>query len=366
MPVRGLARYRLAREGHRFACIALVIGVAGLVVAQEARVPPDATIRLQRTSCFGSCPVYTVTIDARGGVTYEGERFVRVVGRRTARIDTAAVAGLLATAERSGFFQMRDAYRLIDHPDGSRTSVSDLPTTIVAITANGRAKTVEDYLDAPDALAELERAIDAAAGSRRWVFIDEDALRALTRSGWSAASEEGATLLQQAIERDDVAIARRLIELGSTLHGPAGHRLTPLLTARSAAMVDLLVRSGADPNERPSGSIAARTALMAAATRDASVAESLLRAGARIEDTDDGRTALWYAACAGNWRTVAVLLAAGADPAGSREMPAAACARQAQGSLSPTHRALDRGRPTSRDFDQVIALLNDAQRRVKR
>ena len=56
----------------RFA-FALVIGLAGPAVAQEPDVPPDASIRLQRTSCLGPCPIYTVTIDARGTVTYDGE-----------------------------------------------------------------------------------------------------------------------------------------------------------------------------------------------------------------------------------------------------------------------------------------------------
>ena len=64
----------------------LAIGLAGAAMAQEPEVPPDALIRLQRTSCFGPCPIYTVTIDARGTVTFDGERFVRVVGRKTMQI----------------------------------------------------------------------------------------------------------------------------------------------------------------------------------------------------------------------------------------------------------------------------------------
>jgi hypothetical protein len=130
-----------------------------------------------------------------------------------AQIDPAAVATLLARAERIGFFQMRDAYRVIEYPNGSHTSVSDLPTKIVTITANGRTKRVEDYVAAPDALAEFEREIDDAAGTKRWVFLDEDALEELRRSGWSASSDEGAAFLHQALRSDDVQIARRLIEL---------------------------------------------------------------------------------------------------------------------------------------------------------
>ena len=119
----------------------LAIGVAACpVLAQEPQVPADAVIRLQRTSCYGPCPIYTVTIDARGTVTYEGERSVRVAGRRTAKVDPSIVAGLLTRADRIGFFDMRDAYRAIEHPDGTSTMVTDLPTKFVTVTVNGRTK----------------------------------------------------------------------------------------------------------------------------------------------------------------------------------------------------------------------------------
>jgi ankyrin repeat protein len=199
------------------------------------------------------------------------------------------------------------------------------------------------------------------------VFLDENALEELTRSGWLASSEEGATLLQQAIERDDVAIARRLIELGSDLDGPRNNRLPPLLSARSRLMVELLVKAGANPNERPIGRVAGRTPLMTTSYKAASVAEALLKAGARLEDMDDGRTALWYAACEGNWRVVAVLLGAGANPRGSTGMSALECTtptRQREAGWRRT--VLDRGRPTVEDFDRVIGLLENAEKRIKR
>ena len=56
---------------------ALVIGLTGSAAAQGVDVPADALIHMQRTSCFGTCPIYAVTIDGRGAVTYDGERFVR-------------------------------------------------------------------------------------------------------------------------------------------------------------------------------------------------------------------------------------------------------------------------------------------------
>jgi hypothetical protein len=347
--------------------LALVTALAGSSAAQGGEVPADASIRLQRTSCLGTCPVYTVTIDARGTVTYDGERHVRAVGRSTARITAASVAKLLATAERMHFFDLRDAYKQIDNPDGTVWVVSDLPTTIITITVNGRTKRVESYVGAPESVAALQREIDEVAGTKRWIFLDEPTLTALLRSGWLASSNEGAGLLHQAIQRDDVPIARTLIEAGADLGGPAENRLPPLGLARSGSMVDLLVRAGANVSERPVDRAGARTPLMTTAYKDAGVAEALLKAGARLEDMDDGCTALWYAACAGNWRVVSVLLNAGANPRGTAGIPAAECARRArQDTLNHRPTVLDRGMPTVEDFDRVIALLQRAEERSKR
>jgi Domain of unknown function (DUF6438) len=143
---------------------ALAIALAAWpALAQQPEVPPDAMIRLQRTSCYGPCPIYTITIDASGTVTYEGERAVRVVGRRTAKIDTSTVAGLLARVESIRFFEMRDAYRVIENPDGTVSMVTDLPTKFVTVTVNGRTKKVEDF--APPVIGDFrvrgrERAVN--------------------------------------------------------------------------------------------------------------------------------------------------------------------------------------------------------------
>lgn len=89
--------------------------------AQTVAVPDDAVIRLERTSCFGECPVYTVTIDARGNVIYDGARAVRVEGRQIDRIPLVNVAAILETAERVGF---RNEHTAVDDgPIGCRCEI---------------------------------------------------------------------------------------------------------------------------------------------------------------------------------------------------------------------------------------------------
>jgi hypothetical protein len=347
--------------------VLLVVGLPRNSAAQLDDVPADTVIHLERTSCFGPCPIYAVTIDAQGTITYNGIKFVRVVGRQIAHIAPSLVARLLATAARVHFFDLHDAYRVIENPDGTVMTVTDQPTTIVTITVNGRTKRVEDYVGAPDSLMSFEREVDDVARTIRWIFLDEATLEELRTAGWSASGDEGATLLQQAIGRDDLAIARTLIEMGGRLDGPPTNRLPALVFAHSAAMVDLLVHAGADPNERPIGKVAAMTPLMGTAYKDAGVAEALIKAGARVDDVDNERNALWYAACRGNWRVVTVLLRAGASVHGPAEMSALECTRRVrQGALARQRTVFDSGQPTVDDYDRVIALLEQAEKPIKR
>jgi len=173
-------------------CLLVAVGLATTPAPTAAQdVPNDFVIKLERTSCFGECPVYSVSIDAVGNVTYEGTKFVRVEGRQTDRIQVSRVAALLATAERIGFFDLRDQYRTIRNPDGTETIVTDLPTAFVTITGGGQSKRVEDYIGAPQALKQLEQLIDDTAGTKRWIRLDPQTLQQLV-PGWLVAVSRGA------------------------------------------------------------------------------------------------------------------------------------------------------------------------------
>lgn len=121
-------------------------------------------IRLERDVCLGRCPSYTVEIAGDGSVTYDGRACVAVRGEQRARISADAVRGLVAKFRDLDFFTLRDRYA---------SEVTDHPTTTTAITYDGRTKSVVDYvgLEAgmPRAVTGLEDAVDAAAGTKRWI-----------------------------------------------------------------------------------------------------------------------------------------------------------------------------------------------------
>jgi hypothetical protein len=347
----------------------LIAGVALIAVAASSMafstgpqaIPDDFVITLTRSTCFGECPAYAVSVDAKGNVTYEGKKFVRVEGRQTDRVPVARVAALAATVERIRFFELDERYRFIHTPDGRAISISHRPTTFVMVTSAGRSKHIEDYIGAPESLKQLEKQIDETARTKRWITLDERTLRQMIRDGWSPSAEERSELLRKALQADDVSVIRVLLENGADPK-EANYRTNtmPLMMVRSAAAARALIEAGANPLALNQ---IGETALSRAVYLAPDVSELLLNAGVRADQPDwYGRTPLGQAACGGNAGVVKLLLARGADPtrhpAGESALE---CARQSQGyeGLYP-QRLIDTDPPFIKDFDTVIALLEQA------
>jgi hypothetical protein len=156
---------------NRIAILPLV-GVAACSATAPKPQPADTTFRvsLNRAACFGSCPVYRVEIASDGLVKFTGSKSVAepsvpCQGARQWRIAPAAVRRLEDFIDRSGFFDLnQSAYR---------AKVTDQPTFYVAVTRNGRTKSVEDYAGRqagmPAVVGKLEEEIDAAAADRECV-----------------------------------------------------------------------------------------------------------------------------------------------------------------------------------------------------
>ena len=129
---------------------------------------PIIRITLERTPCFGSCPVYTVTVHRSGRVVFSGKEHVRMKGVRSGRISAAAFATLVKKIDEINFFSLRDRYDG-KNPDGTGVTVTDLPTRKTSVTRGKRTKTVENYFRGPPGLDELEKLIDELAKTGRWI-----------------------------------------------------------------------------------------------------------------------------------------------------------------------------------------------------
>src|SRR5262245_5862365 len=270
--------------------VLLAVVLLTSAAAQPAGAP-DAEITLERTACFGTCPVYSVRILGQGDVEYTGKAHVRVVGPARRRISVAAVRQLLDIVERAGYFQMEPEYRYLIGPDGSRGTVTDLPTTTTGVRIGDRRHRVVDYAFAPDALRQIERAIDRTAGTARWISVDRGAIDELIREGWKPTSREGYQYLVAAVERADLDTVDALLTAGVD---PNAQTPGILPYAGDPKIVARLIDGGADVNATsPSGD----TVLMIAVrSGDAEKVRLLLAAGALVTSSNSpGQTALQMA-----------------------------------------------------------------------
>ncbi len=134
-----------------------------------SEVGSGAAITLERTACFGECPVYRIAVSPSGLLTYEGSANVRRIGTATAQIPPDRVNALLVELERAGYFTFASRYAASE-PTCRRYS-TDSPTTISSATFKGRTKRIEhDYGcgGVPGALTVLEKRIDEVLESDQW------------------------------------------------------------------------------------------------------------------------------------------------------------------------------------------------------
>ena len=139
-----------------FAIAFLILLCALPAVAEdEHRCEDDVVITIERSSCFGSCPIYSAKIYADGSVVYVGKEFVKEVGERRFKITPERVQQLIKEFEKIDYFSLKDKYD---------AEVTDLPTTTTSICLEGKKKKVVNYFGAPQKLHELENRIDELAG----------------------------------------------------------------------------------------------------------------------------------------------------------------------------------------------------------
>ena len=146
---------------------------------ESGRVRPPiqnlAQVTLERSVCFGRCPVYRIVISADGHVEYLGMQFVKAEGKRSKNVNVAALRQLRDELNKVGYFGLHDL-------DTSMVScedpTTDLPTVIISVRADGKFKSIKHYRGCGGAasalLSQLEDAIDRIGGVVEWVGTREE------------------------------------------------------------------------------------------------------------------------------------------------------------------------------------------------
>ncbi|MDQ5824794.1 MAG: DUF6438 domain-containing protein [Chloroflexota bacterium] len=117
-------------------------------------------VSLSRSMCLGACPDYTVFVNGRGEVTFQGRYYTRVTGTATTTIDQDKVAEIVREIHRADFFSLDNDYS---------AEVTDLPTYTLSVQFGRRSKTVSAYGAGPLKLHILESRIDQILNTQQWI-----------------------------------------------------------------------------------------------------------------------------------------------------------------------------------------------------
>ncbi len=120
-------------------------------------------VSLERSACYGICPVYSLTIHKDGAVEYQGGRFVKVKGTASARLSEPSLAELDRAVNNAHLESMAASYE--------HATITDRATVTVSFVRGGKLSSVRHNLgddSAPRALLDLEQSIDAIVGVEQW------------------------------------------------------------------------------------------------------------------------------------------------------------------------------------------------------
>jgi hypothetical protein len=134
---------------------------------------------LQRTACFGFCPVYKVSVDERDILIFEGERFVTEAGGAVSkRLPKGSFKKLIEIARAHEFEAFDETY---PNADGSNCpqQATDLPSASVTIEAGRLTHAVRLYqgcfgFDGRERFDEMLLAMDTVLDIDDWIGPRED------------------------------------------------------------------------------------------------------------------------------------------------------------------------------------------------
>jgi hypothetical protein len=125
----------------------------------------DFSLTIKKTPCYGTCPTYELRVGADGAVVYNAIRFTEQTGVFTKKIPAARLDELKKVVRESPFFSWDTLY---DDP-----GITDLPSTIVEISLDGRRKKVVNRHKGPQEFKVFVARLEEIVGKDGYVKKEE-------------------------------------------------------------------------------------------------------------------------------------------------------------------------------------------------
>ena len=132
---------------------------------QPVSVYPGFLLSLERTPCYGTCPIYKYTVDSTGKADYLGIRFVEMEGRYVKKLSREQMEKLKAALDKADVYAFADAY--------DNSGISDLPSSILTYTTAERTKKIVCRMDCPAAFRNLFKELEQIVGQDGFTKVPE-------------------------------------------------------------------------------------------------------------------------------------------------------------------------------------------------
>ena len=127
-------------------------------------LPTEKSIALERTACFGACPMYKVTLYGSGRVVFEGDDYT-TMKHAESTVDPREVERLIDRLLAAHFLDADAEYR---------EAITDTSNTIISLHSGMHDKTVSTNMGSnsgdpmADELYAIGKEIDRVADVKRW------------------------------------------------------------------------------------------------------------------------------------------------------------------------------------------------------
>jgi hypothetical protein len=124
---------------------------------------PDTVIHIQKTACYGDCPVFTATILSTGESFYRGKNNVEKIGDFTAKIDQRAIRKIDEKLMKIDFYDLKGRY-----PEDEKEIILDLPWVYVFSEFEDQEKHVAINNSGPKKLLNLISYVEMELDKLNW------------------------------------------------------------------------------------------------------------------------------------------------------------------------------------------------------
>lgn len=137
----------------------------------------ELNLKMERTACFGNCPVYTLTIQPDGKFFFDDVKsiekgeLVTKIKHLENKLSEEKMKQIIAEIDKTDFFSLKNDYTDFGNAGNCAT---DNPTVILTIKLRGREKQTKHDLGCRGAadvtkLTNLENKIDETVETKRWI-----------------------------------------------------------------------------------------------------------------------------------------------------------------------------------------------------